>query len=132
MWSSQSVRDFDLFSTSTLGLGVFIVLSYPFLIALIKFVGTRYKKTEHDARNGSKYGQKETGNSRYENVKVSKILIHPIKSCRGTSIESSRYTPEGLEYDRTWCIIDASTNATLTAREVPKVRLIVASNGYMN
>ncbi|KAK1221552.1 hypothetical protein PQX77_015671 [Marasmius sp. AFHP31] len=123
MWSFQSVRNFDLLSTNALGLGIFIVLSYSFLIALLKFIGTRHKKTEHDARNGSKSGQKET-NSRYENVKVSKILIHPIKSCRGTSIESSRYTPEGLEYDRIWCIIDASTNATLTAREVPKMVLI--------
>ncbi|KAI0829079.1 hypothetical protein BC628DRAFT_1362296 [Trametes gibbosa] len=57
-------------------------------------------------------------------VRVSKILVHPIKSCRGTSLREARYTPEGLENDRKWCIIDADSHAILTAREVSKMVLI--------
>ncbi|KAI0325427.1 hypothetical protein GY45DRAFT_1330328 [Cubamyces sp. BRFM 1775] len=57
-------------------------------------------------------------------VRVSKILIHPIKSCRGTSLQEARYTPEGLENDRKWCIIEAESHNIITAREVGKMVLI--------
>ncbi|KAI0686817.1 MOSC N-terminal beta barrel domain-containing protein [Cytidiella melzeri] len=57
-------------------------------------------------------------------VRVSKILVHPIKSCRGISVPEARYTPMGLENDRKWCIIDAKNNKILTAREIPKMVLI--------
>ncbi|PFH49668.1 hypothetical protein AMATHDRAFT_147151 [Amanita thiersii Skay4041] len=60
-----------------------------------------------------------------KDVRVSKILVHPIKSCRGTSVQSAKYTPEGIEFDRQWCIIDTSTQRILTAREMPKMVLIV-------
>ncbi|TFK80892.1 hypothetical protein K466DRAFT_503094 [Polyporus arcularius HHB13444] len=57
-------------------------------------------------------------------TRVSKILVHPIKSCRGTSVTESRYSPEGLENDRRWCIIEAGSHAIITAREVSKMVLI--------
>ncbi|KAM5538345.1 hypothetical protein V8D89_007947 [Ganoderma adspersum] len=57
-------------------------------------------------------------------VRVSKILVHPIKSCRGTSVQASRYTLEGLENDRKWCIIEQESHAVITAREVAKMVLI--------
>lgn len=57
-------------------------------------------------------------------VSISKILVHPIKSCRGTSIQTARYTPEGLEHDRTWCIVDANTYVVMTARAFAKMVLI--------
>lgn len=31
------------------------------------------------------------------NVRVSNILVHPIKSCRGTSVQEAKFSPEGLE-----------------------------------
>ncbi|KAJ6463749.1 hypothetical protein DFH09DRAFT_1226904 [Mycena vulgaris] len=57
-------------------------------------------------------------------VRVSKILVHPVKSCRGISVQHSRYTPEGLEFDRRWCIIEAKDHTVITAREFPKMVLI--------
>ncbi|KAL9714675.1 hypothetical protein Ac2012v2_001334 [Leucoagaricus gongylophorus] len=57
-------------------------------------------------------------------ARVSKILIHPIKSCRGTSVQSVNYTTKGVEDDRRFCIIDAATKRVITAREVPKLVLI--------
>lgn len=57
-------------------------------------------------------------------VRVSKILVHPIKSCRGTSMSEVCYRPDGIENDRKWCIIDAKTHVVLTARQVPKMVLI--------
>jgi len=62
--------------------------------------------------------------AQYQDIQVSKILIHPIKSCRGTSVQSCRYTPEGLENDRRFCIIEAHTHKLITAREVGKMVLI--------
>ncbi|KDQ51141.1 hypothetical protein JAAARDRAFT_41407 [Jaapia argillacea MUCL 33604] len=58
-------------------------------------------------------------------VVVDKIYVHPIKSCKGTSVQSSTYTPEGLDYDRKWCVVDSETNKILTARELAKLVLII-------
>ncbi|KAJ8523091.1 hypothetical protein ONZ45_g452 [Pleurotus djamor] len=57
-------------------------------------------------------------------VRLSKILVHPIKSCRGTSVQSAKYTPEGLENDRKWCFIDPKTHKVLTARDIPTMVLV--------
>ncbi|KAF7436253.1 hypothetical protein PC9H_003082 [Pleurotus ostreatus] len=57
-------------------------------------------------------------------VRLTKILVHPIKSCRGTSVQSAKFTAEGIENDRKWCFIDATTHKVLTARELPTMVLI--------
>ncbi|KII93282.1 hypothetical protein PLICRDRAFT_35477 [Plicaturopsis crispa FD-325 SS-3] len=57
-------------------------------------------------------------------IYVTKILVHPIKSCRGTSVESSRYNSEGLENDRMWAIIEGDSHEIITARKTPKMVLI--------
>ncbi|SPC61157.1 uncharacterized protein UHOD_01487 [Ustilago sp. UG-2017b] len=59
-----------------------------------------------------------------KDIVVSQILIHPIKSCRGTSVAEAPFDHQGLQYDRTWLIIDASTKKFYTARELPKMVLI--------
>ncbi|KAI6136190.1 MOSC N-terminal beta barrel domain-containing protein [Pisolithus sp. B1] len=65
-----------------------------------------------------------TGEFDTSNIRVTKILIHPIKSCRGTSVQQARFTLEGFEYDRKWCIIDARDNSVVTARQFSKMVLI--------
>ncbi|KAH7104997.1 hypothetical protein BKA62DRAFT_691332 [Auriculariales sp. MPI-PUGE-AT-0066] len=30
-------------------------------------------------------------------IRVTELYVHPIKSCRGTSVQSTRFTPTGLE-----------------------------------
>ncbi|KAG6810803.1 hypothetical protein H0H92_010281 [Tricholoma furcatifolium] len=57
-------------------------------------------------------------------VKVVEILIHPIKSARGLSVPSCKFTPLGLENDRVWCFVDATKNKIITAREFPRLVLI--------
>ncbi|KAF5383387.1 hypothetical protein D9757_008419 [Collybiopsis confluens] len=50
---------------------------------------------------------------------------HPAAtSCRGTAVQECRYTPEGLEHDRRFCIIEADTHKVITARDVAKMVLI--------
>ncbi|KAG6380737.1 hypothetical protein JVT61DRAFT_5119 [Boletus reticuloceps] len=58
------------------------------------------------------------------NLRVTKILIHPIKSCKGTSVQEAKYTLQGLEHDRKWCIIRADNHVVVTARQVGKIVLI--------
>ncbi|KAF9469583.1 MOSC N-terminal beta barrel domain-containing protein [Collybia nuda] len=58
-------------------------------------------------------------------VRVSELYIHPIKSCRGTPVETAKYNIEGFEHDRQWCIMDVAANRIITAREFPKMVLIV-------
>jgi uncharacterized protein len=57
-------------------------------------------------------------------IHISALYVHPIKSCRGTSVTKARYTHDGLLYDRTWLIIDRKTNKFCTARELPRMVLI--------
>ncbi|BGP48381.1 hypothetical protein JCM10450v2_004254 [Rhodotorula kratochvilovae] len=57
-------------------------------------------------------------------IAVQQLWVYPIKSCRGTSVQESTYTEEGLEYDRQWMIVEASTHKFLTARTIPKMVLI--------
>ncbi|EKM48020.1 uncharacterized protein PHACADRAFT_266593, partial [Phanerochaete carnosa HHB-10118-sp] len=57
-------------------------------------------------------------------IRVTKILVHPIKSCRGTSVREVRYTPQGLENDRKWAVLDSVENKILTARELPRLVLV--------
>ncbi|GAA5983386.1 hypothetical protein JCM10908_000265 [Rhodotorula pacifica] len=56
--------------------------------------------------------------------KVQQLWVFPIKSCRGTQVDESPYTAEGLEYDRQWMIVDAQSHKFLTARTLPKMVLI--------
>ncbi|KAF8131616.1 hypothetical protein EV363DRAFT_1164985 [Boletus edulis] len=58
------------------------------------------------------------------NLQVTKILIHPIKSCKGTSVQEAKYTLQGLEHDRKWCVIRADNHVVVTARQVGKIVLI--------
>ena len=61
----------------------------------------------------------ETHRSLTKDIVISQLFVHPIKSCRGISVDSSTYDQSGLTYDRMWLIIDAETNRFMTARELP-------------
>ncbi|CAE6488842.1 unnamed protein product [Rhizoctonia solani] len=57
-------------------------------------------------------------------IRVTKLLVHPIKSCRGISLSESNVTLEGLQYDRQYLIVDAGSHKFITARQIPKMVLI--------
>lgn len=78
----------------------------------------------HQSENETPPGLLKNENNDQLDVRVSRILIHPIKSCKGISVNEAAYTPEGVEFDRIWAIIDAEKNAMITARAVAKMVLI--------
>ncbi|KAL9940065.1 hypothetical protein V8E36_000770 [Tilletia maclaganii] len=64
---------------------------------------------------------------------IESLFVHPIKSCRGVSVQEWDYTESGLKYDRTFLIIDAAAKKFCTARDLPKMvtitpKIDIASN----
>ncbi|THH02362.1 hypothetical protein EW026_g528 [Hermanssonia centrifuga] len=100
---------------------VFVVKSKYWLFGTILSVSTL--DTEDAVPDSYAFRQQEVA-AKIGKVYVTKILVHPIKSCRGTAVSECRYTPIGLENDRKWCIIETNTHNVVTAREVPKMVLV--------
>ncbi|CAO1620134.1 unnamed protein product [Sympodiomycopsis kandeliae] len=71
--------------------------------------------------SGSSAGNQETLS---KDIKIKSLYIHPIKSCKGTSVPYATYTDQGLKYDRQWLIIDAETKQFCTARGLSQMVLI--------
>ncbi|KAL8787824.1 MAG: hypothetical protein Q9213_002011 [Squamulea squamosa] len=58
---------------------------------------------------------------------VETISIYPIKSCGGWQIPSDlawEVRPEGLAWDREWCLIHQGTRAALSQKRVPRMALL--------
>jgi hypothetical protein len=62
-------------------------------------------------------------------VRVTKVFVYPIKSCRGVAMRSARLSERGLENDRRWMIVD-ERGRFLSQRELPELSLVnVAIDG---
>lgn len=59
-------------------------------------------------------------------VTVRELWIYPVKSCQGIALKQSVLTPEGLEYDRRWAILDGDGRC-LTQRKLPQMALIATA-----
>ncbi|KAJ7129054.1 hypothetical protein C8R46DRAFT_1363288 [Mycena filopes] len=71
----------------------------------------RHKKAKIDTVHGS-------------DLKISRILVYPIKSCAGVDLRSSAYDQEGFEFDRKWMIVDLEKNKQLSARDNRGIKLV--------
>jgi len=54
---------------------------------------------------------------------LSEINIYPIKSCKGTSLQTCQLDDRGLQFDRRWMVVDGGYRF-MTQREVPRLSLI--------
>jgi len=64
-------------------------------------------------------------------VKITKLFVYPIKSCKGIEVSSSKINSYGFEYDRNWMVVRKPEDATdeeeyrfVTQRQFPKMSLI--------
>ncbi|KAF7324094.1 MOSC domain-containing protein [Mycena kentingensis (nom. inval.)] len=57
-------------------------------------------------------------------LRISRIMIYPIKSCAAIDLQSSGYDKEGLEFDRKWMVVDLEKNKQLSARDNRGIKLI--------
>lgn len=58
---------------------------------------------------------------------VDSLMIYPIKSCGGWSVPASTQwaiRPEGLAWDREWCLIHQGTRNALSQKQYPKMALL--------
>lgn len=65
-------------------------------------------------------------------IRIQQLFVHPIKSCRGTSVQETQFDEGGLCYDRTWLIIDSESKKFQTARDLPKMVTIVPKMDLTN
>jgi uncharacterized protein YcbX len=65
---------------------------------------------------------------------VSKIIIYPIKSLNGISVQSAKLTPTGFINDRRFMLVDVEENKMITLREFPalyKLQVSQISNDFI-
>lgn len=65
--------------------------------------------------------------SLYPEFYIESLTVYPIKSCGGWSIppdKSWEVKPEGLAWDREWCLVHQGTRAALSQKRYPKMALI--------
>ncbi|KAH8815197.1 molybdenum cofactor sulfurase [Xylogone sp. PMI_703] len=56
---------------------------------------------------------------------VESLMIYPIKSCGGLEIQSEwEVKPEGLAWDREWCLVQQGTGQALSQKRYPRMVLI--------
>ncbi|KAF8753686.1 ARM repeat-containing protein [Rhizoctonia solani] len=58
-------------------------------------------------------------------MKISKLLVHPIKSCRGISLSESKVTSEGLQVGQRWVFIKKSKTLTPGYQAISKQMVLV-------
>ncbi|KAL3478084.1 hypothetical protein BJX99DRAFT_114443 [Aspergillus californicus] len=55
---------------------------------------------------------------------ITSLRVYPIKSCRGFEIFSTKLLTTGLDLDRRWMLVDATTHVFLTIRQIPSMTRI--------
>lgn len=56
-------------------------------------------------------------------ARIDQLWVYPVKSCAGVALEQAVLTPTGLEWDRSWMVVD-SEGEFVTQRELPRMALI--------
>lgn len=54
---------------------------------------------------------------------ISQLFIYPVKSCAGVALEQAVLTQTGLQFDRSWMVVDGDGHF-LSQRELPRMVLI--------
>jgi len=61
--------------------------------------------------------------SRDVSAQISRLFVHPVKSCAGVEVREALLTETGLELDRAWMVVDAQ-GVFVTQREQPRLALV--------
>ncbi|PKY03127.1 hypothetical protein P168DRAFT_177725 [Aspergillus campestris IBT 28561] len=57
-------------------------------------------------------------------TEIVSLRIYPVKSCRGIQVQQTQLLAQGLDLDRRWMLVDATTLEFLTIRQIPEMTLI--------
>ena len=58
-----------------------------------------------------------------EEIKISRLTVYPLKSCKGIDVKRVRLTETGFEWDRCFCVIDKD-GEFISQRTVPELALV--------
>jgi len=58
-----------------------------------------------------------------EEIKISRLTVYPLKSCKGIDVKRARLTETGFEWDRCFCVIDKD-GEFISQRTVPELALV--------
>ena len=58
-----------------------------------------------------------------EEMKISRLTVYPLKSCKGIDVKHARLTETGFEWDRCFCVIDKD-GEFISQRTVPELALV--------
>ncbi|MCW5651617.1 MAG: MOSC N-terminal beta barrel domain-containing protein [Ramlibacter sp.] len=56
-------------------------------------------------------------------ARIARLFVYPVKSCAGIEVREALLTETGLEFDRTWMVVDEE-GEFVTQRELPRMALI--------
>ena len=54
---------------------------------------------------------------------IAALMVYPVKSCAGVSVQEAVLTEAGLDLDRAWMVVDA-TGGFVSQRELPRMALV--------
>ena len=63
------------------------------------------------------------GLSPHDDLLLSGLHLHPIKSCAGVAVDEARLIDTGLDHDRAWMVVDGE-GEFVTQRELPRMALV--------
>ncbi|HWH84470.1 MAG TPA: MOSC N-terminal beta barrel domain-containing protein [Burkholderiaceae bacterium] len=63
------------------------------------------------------------GESGEQAVRIASLHVYPVKSCGGITVDEALVIETGLEFDRTWMVVDAN-GLFVTQRELPRMALV--------
>ncbi|KAJ7773816.1 hypothetical protein B0H16DRAFT_1510074 [Mycena metata] len=95
----------------------------PVLLLCIGFA-TVFIATRTTSALRLRYNRRKPDTIHGIDLKISRILVYPIKSCAGVDLGSSAYDQEGFELDRKWMIVDLEKNKQLSARDNRGIKLV--------
>lgn len=59
---------------------------------------------------------------RWERVaRIDELWVYPVKSCKGTRLDTADVTRQGWEFDRRWIVWDVTRERSISLREEPRV-----------
>lgn len=60
-------------------------------------------------------------------LRIARLCVYPVKSCRGLNLPEARLTPQGLAHDREFVVVEVVSEGKavpVTLREVPQMALV--------
>ncbi|XP_047480328.1 molybdenum cofactor sulfurase-like [Penaeus chinensis] len=94
-------------------------------------VRTKNGHLDSDITNTPLQVQNERNMSSAPPLKLTNIILYPVKSCSGISVREWSIGEEGLKYDRQWMIV-TNSGTTLTQKRLPIMSLIKPNIDLVN